>query len=79
MADRKPLYTAGQSAAGYLYQARLALAECLRFAYDDSDIEVAIEKLDDVSFESGGTPQELLQTKHHVTKTGDLTDASVDL
>lgn len=79
MADRKPSYTAGQSAAGYFYQARLALAECLRFAYDDSDIEVAIEKLDDVSFESGGTPQELLQTKHHITKIGDLTDASVDL
>lgn len=79
MADRKPSYTAGQSTAGYLYQARLALAECLRFAYEDSSIEVAIEKLDDVSFESGGTPLELLQTKHHIAKTGDLTDSSVDL
>jgi hypothetical protein len=68
-----------QSAAGYLYQARLALAEALRYAYVDSTIELAIEKLDDVSFEKNGSALELLQTKHHLKKSGDLTDGSVDL
>lgn len=79
MAASKPVHSAAGSAAGYLYQARLALAECLRFAYADSGIEVAIEKLDDVSFEKDGNAQELLQTKHHLKKAGDLSDTSVDL
>jgi hypothetical protein len=56
MAETKPIHSAAQSAAGYLFQARLALAECLRFAYGDSGIEIAIEKLDDVSFEKDGIP-----------------------
>ena len=72
-------YSAAASAAGYLFQARLALAEALRFAYSDSGIEIAIEKFDDVSFEADGDPIELLQTKHHIAKVGDLTDLSVDL
>jgi hypothetical protein len=72
-------YSAAASAAGYLFQARLALAEALRFAYSDSGIEIAIEKFDDVSFEIDGTAIELLQTKHHVKKFGDLTDLSPDL
>lgn len=75
----KPLHSAAQSAAGYLYQARLGLAECLRYAYEDSSVDVAIEKLDDVSFEKDGSPLELLQTKHHLSKAADLTDGSVDL
>ena len=79
MADEQTVHSAAPSAAGYLYQARLALAEALRYAYADSDIEIAIEKLDDVSFEKDGTALELLQTKHHVTRSGDLTDRSVDL
>ncbi|MFG1466202.1 ABC-three component system protein [Xanthobacter sp. DSM 24535] len=79
MSQAKPIHSAAQSAAGYLYQARLALAECLRFAYGDSNIEISIEKLDDVSFEKDGTALELLQTKHHLKKAGDLSDGSVDL
>jgi hypothetical protein len=71
-------YSAAASVAGYLFQARLALAEALRFAYSDSGIEIAIEKFDDVSFEAGGEPIELLQTKHHIAKVGDLTNLSVD-
>lgn len=78
MTETKAAHTAPQPAAGYLYQARLALAECLRFAYGDSDIEIAVERLDDVSFEKHGSPLELLQTKHHVKASGDLTDTSVD-
>jgi hypothetical protein len=54
MAGEKTSFSAAHSAAGYLYQARVALAECLRYAYADSSIEIAIEKLDDVSFEKEG-------------------------
>jgi hypothetical protein len=79
ISDAQAIHSAAQSAAGYLYQARLALAEVLRYAYVDSEIEISVEKFDDVSFEKEGNPLELLQTKHHLKKSGDLTDASVDL
>ena len=79
MSEPQTVHSAAQSAAGYLYQARLALFEALRYAYRDSGIEIAVEKLDDVSFEKNGSALELLQTKHHLKKSGDLTDNSVDL
>ena len=79
MSEPQTPHSAAQSAAGYLYQVRLALAELLRYAYRDSGIEIAVEKLDDVSFEKDGSALELLQTKHHLKKSGDLTDSSVDL
>jgi hypothetical protein len=72
-------FAAAPSVAGYLYQARLALALCLRYAYAEGSIEVAIERLDDVSFECDGAAVELLQTKHHLHRSSDLTDVSVDL
>lgn len=72
-------FTASSSAAGYYYQARLALLESLRYVYGDSGVEVAIERFDDVSFEKDAKPLELLQTKHHIGKLGDLTDMSADL
>jgi hypothetical protein len=76
---KQQAFTAASSAAGYYYQARLALFECLRLAYGDENVDVAIERFDDVSFEKNGQPLELLQTKHHINKVGDLTDTSVDL
>jgi hypothetical protein len=79
MSEAQSVHSAAQSAAGYLYQARLALAEVLRYAYVDSGVEIAVEKLDDVSFEKDGSALELLQTKHHLKKSADLTDASIDL
>jgi len=79
MSEEKKNHSAAQSAAGYLYQARLALAETLRYVYTDTGIEIAIEKLADVSFEKDSSAIELLQTKHHLKISGDLTDASVDL
>jgi hypothetical protein len=79
VANIAPAFTAAPSAAGYYYQARLALLESLRFVYGESGIEVAIERFDDVSFEKDGNPLELLQTKHRVTRAGDLSDASADL
>ena len=79
MSEAQPVHSAAQSAAGYLYQARLALVEALRYVYRDAGIEIAIEKFDDVSFEKGGSALELLQIKHHLKKSGDLADSSVDL
>ena len=79
MSEAQSVHSAAKSAVGYMYQARLALLEALRYAYRDSGIEIAVEKLDDVSFEKDGGALELLQTKHHLKKSGDLTDSSVDL
>jgi hypothetical protein len=47
--------------------------------YGESGVELSIERLDDVAFETAGDAVELLQTKHHINKQGDLSDASVDL
>jgi hypothetical protein len=40
---------------------------------------VSIERFDDVAFDAYGTPDEIIQTKHHPPCAGSLTDASVDL
>ena len=79
MADSISAHNASKAAAGYLYQARLALAGALRFCNRDPGIEIAIEKFDDVSFELNGSPKEILQAKHRVSRRGDLTDSSADL
>ncbi|WP_260596826.1 ABC-three component system protein [Sphingomonas endolithica] len=42
------------------------------------EVEVSIERLDDVSFQKG-TALELLQTKHHIDRVANLSDASEDL
>lgn len=72
-------FSASDSALGYLYQARLALLWSLKRLKDSSDFVVSLETIDDVTFESNGQPDELLQTKHHLTRPAALTDASPDL
>lgn len=73
-------FSAADSALGYLYQVRLALLWALRRLKNGSDFIVSLETLDDVTFQSkGGTPEELLQTKHHRNREAVLTDASEDL
>jgi hypothetical protein len=42
------------------------------------EVEVSIERLDDVSFQNGSA-LELLQTKHHIDRVASLSDASEDL
>ena len=79
MSAKPPDFSAAPSAAGYLYQARLALALCLKYVNGDVGVEVGIERLDDVSFESGGSALELLQAKHHIDRVASLSDKSVDL
>ena len=73
-------FSAADSIIGYLYQVRVALLWALRRLPAGADFLVSVETLDDVAFETlGGTPQELLQTKHHRSREATLTDASPDL
>ncbi|MFC5420387.1 ABC-three component system protein [Bosea eneae] len=72
-------HEASASAAGYLFQCRYALYAGLRAIPNAPQLEISIEKLDDVAFEKQGDPTELIQTKHHIGKQGNLTDASADL
>lgn len=77
--DSPGQFSAAASAAGYLYQARLGLALALPHVNASTGVEISIELLDDVAFEREGSPIELLQTKHHLSRTASLTDASSDL
>ena len=73
-------FSAVDATLGYLYQIRSALFWTLRRLKKDSEFLVGIETLDDVTFETtGGEPTELLQTKHHKSGAGSLSDASPDL
>lgn len=68
-------FSAFAPALGYLYQARYALYLLLDAS---EEAELSLERFDDVAFEKDGTPQELLQLKHHSTPAS-LTDYSSDL
>jgi hypothetical protein len=70
---------AAGSALGYLYQTDWALLELLRRAHDRPDQALTLELFDDVAWDAAGLPQELLQLKHHISATGDLTDYGVDI
>lgn len=72
-------FDATASMLGYLYQVRLALVDSIRRSKSEGSFSVKLEKLDDVAFEAEGAPTEISQIKHHITKKGDLTDASSDL
>jgi len=72
-------YDASRTALGYLYQCRYALLLALQALTDSPQIRVSIEKFDDIAFDEGDDPLSVIQTKHHLTKPGNLTNASVDL
>lgn len=75
------IYDASASALGYIYQVRYALLLALQKVSevnDPDDCLISIEKLDDIAFEQGGNPSELLQAKYHGSP-GNLTDRSSDL
>ena len=72
-------HDASASATGYLFQCRFALLLGLQATIDTPNLSISIEKFDDISFDDGDTPAELIQTKHHLGKNGSLTDASIDL
>lgn len=73
-------FSAANSALGYLYQVRSALLWSLRRLRSHNEFLVSVETLDDVLFESkANSPIDLIQTKHHVNRSAELTDYSVDL
>lgn len=72
-------HEASASATGYLYQCRIALLTALRAIPLNLNQEVSVERFDDVAFDKAGMPSQLIQTKHHIAKSGNLTDASSDL
>jgi len=72
-------FSASDSALGYLYQCRVALVSALQRIRASDDFTVALETLDDVVFERDGQALDLLQTKHHRTRSANLTDASPDI
>lgn len=72
-----PDHQAVEQMMGYLYQVRYALA--LLLDSDDDNLQLSIEKFDDIAFSKDGTPNQLIQAKHHIRQRGNLTDASSDL
>src|SRR5690606_28766613 len=72
-------FDATASMLGYLYQVRLALLDSLRRLRRFGTFSVSIETLDDVAFERQGSPTELLQTKHHIDRQANVSDAGPDL
>ena len=76
-----PMAAAARRLMGYLYQVRYRdLFDSLKKRLvDGSQFSVSVETLDDVVFETDGKAADLLQTKHHVQRQGNLTDRSVDL
>jgi hypothetical protein len=71
-------FSAADAALGYLYQIRLALLSALERVSRDETFAAYLETLDDVVFETDGSPAELLQLKHHRGRVANLTDASPD-
>ncbi len=64
---------------GYLFQCRVALLDAIRRIKEQESFRVTIETLDDVAFETDGSPTELLQVKHKIRREGRLSNASADL
>lgn len=69
-------FSAQEPGLGYLYQARYGLWLLLD---GDEEQELVLESLDDIVLEVGGSPADLLQTKHHVRQEARLTDTSPEL
>ena len=72
-------FSATPSLVGYLFQCRYALLESLQRLRRSEQFSVSIETLDDVVFDGEGEAADILQTKHHISGTANLTDASPDL
>ncbi|MXY54617.1 MAG: hypothetical protein F4Y86_19115 [Gammaproteobacteria bacterium] len=72
-------HTAAPSALGYLYQCRIALLLGIQAIPDTPDASISVERFDDVAFETGGCPTDIIQTKHHLGSSRSLSDKSPDL
>lgn len=69
-------HDAAGSVVGYLYQTSWALLELI--SQKRADASLTLEMLDDVEWDTDGSPAELIQVKHHAT-AGGLGNKSVDL
>ncbi|MFE6153618.1 ABC-three component system protein [Streptomyces sp. NPDC057889] len=72
-------HDASASALGYLYQAKWALLELLRGSFERPDGAISLELHDDVAWEEGHRPVDLLQTKYHQRSARTLGDRDDDL
>lgn len=72
-------HDAAASAIGYLYQTQWPLVDLVRRSRHEPDCRLSLELLDDVVWLQDGTPQELVQSKHHIDRAGGVGDMSVDL
>lgn len=73
-------FSAADSMLGYFYQARVALYVALRQLRSDEPFAIGIETIDDIALVGEtGSAIEILQVKHHRSRTGDLSDLSTDL
>jgi hypothetical protein len=70
---------AAPAALGYLYQIQLALLELVRRGKAEPSLAVSLEVFDDVAFEVGGDPVEMLQSKHSISSVKSLANTSTDL
>jgi hypothetical protein len=79
MAHKDKSHAAAASTTGYLFQCRYALLKGIEAIPGSPEVEISIEKFDDIAFEADGSPTQLIQTKHHIAKTGSLSNGSSDL
>lgn len=68
-------HDASQQALGYIYQSQCALY--LLLDSEDPDVNVCIEKFDDISFHKEQDPYLQLQVKYH-SSNGEITNTSTD-
>jgi hypothetical protein len=73
------VHEASAAATGYLFQCRYALLVGLQAIPNRPQLDISVEKFDDIAFSQSDEPLQLIQTKHHVQKTGALSDTSNDL
>ncbi|WP_435113703.1 ABC-three component system protein [Nocardiopsis synnemataformans] len=72
-------HSAAPNAVGYQHQTWWALVELLQSGASRPDAAITLELYDDIAWEHGGTPTELLQVKHHQGQHRTLTDSSPDV
>lgn len=74
-------FSAAGSALGYLAQVDYALLAALERLDKEPDFAISLETFDDIVFHDSetGDPTEKWQTKHTISTTRSLSDASVDL
>ncbi|MFW0121126.1 ABC-three component system protein [Rothia sp. CCM 9419] len=75
----KSSHSAAGQALGYVHQCMWALIELGKRAPLEPAAQLRLEVLDDIEFDSAGSPTELLQMKHHTRSAGTLTAQSADL